>query len=103
MEIVLLLILAVIMIAISILGHEYQIVGFIGGIGLVMIAFAAQTSGIDIATGVTITSVNATTDTIVTNYSPIDTVFTGLDYLTTLITIVLGGTGVLLALYTLLK
>lgn len=103
MEIILLLVLAIIMIAISILGSEYQIVGFIGGIGLVMIAFAVQSSGIEIVTGVTITAVNATTDTVVTNYSPIETVFSGIDYLATLITIVLGGSGILLALYTALK
>ena len=103
MEIILLLIMAIIMIAISILGSQYQIVGFVGGIGLVMIAFVAQSSGIQIVDGTTITSVNATVDIITTNYVDIDTVFSGIGYLTTLLTLVLGGTGILMALYTVLK
>ena len=99
MDIFIWLLFVFIMMAMGVLAKEYQIVGFVAGIGLVMMAFTVQTSGLDVATGVNVTQASNITSTVTVNYANLFTYYPGLSYFQNLITILIGGIGILFVAY----
>ncbi len=104
MEIVIIAILVGAFLFMAALNRLYPLLGIVSGIGMFMLAFSIQTSGLDMVTGFNET-INTTLDmtTRVTNFAPITDVFSGLAFLPDLLTLVLGGVGLLILIQSVLK
>ena len=102
MDIFIFAMLVMMMMAMGVLARDFQFIGLIAGIGLLMIAFSIQTSGLDVQTGINITTNSITNVTTITqNYASMFTYYSGLTFMKDLLTIVLSGIGVLFAVYSL--
>jgi hypothetical protein len=96
MELVIIVLLAIGFVVVSALNRYYALLGVIAGIGLVMVALSVQTSGIQIVHG-QLEAINTTLDTttITPIYKNLTDVFTGVSWLGNMLSIVLGGIGLL--------
>ena len=92
MEIITLLIFISIMLAMALIGKKITFVGFVGGIGLMMLGFMIMTSGVQIQTGSVIVTTGAT-NTITNTYTNIETVFAGINWFNAIFSIVIGAAG----------
>ena len=77
-----------------------QLVAFVAGIALIMMALSVQSSGLDIQTGFneTVSQYGNHTERIV-NYQSVFTFFSGLTFLQQLLALVIGGIGILIVVY----
>lgn len=100
MEIIIFGILIGIMLICIAMNRFYALLGMVGGIGLIMLALTIPISGLQAITGLNQISVydaglNQTTTNITYVFTPISNVFGGISFIDTLLTLVIGGIGLL--------
>jgi len=97
MDIIIVGILIAGMLVMSYMNRYYALLGVVAGIGMLMIALSVQTSGLQVQYGFNET-INTALDmtTNVPNYIDIDVLWSGLGWLKDLLSIVLGGVGLLI-------
>jgi len=98
MEIILFILISVIMMFLCIIGREYKAIGFVGGLGLAMMALFVMTSGLQVQTGATITATGFS-DVLTVTYTDIAATFAGINIINVLLAIIFGGVGVLFTVY----
>ena len=98
MEVILFILLSVIMMFLCVIGREFKAIGFVGGLGLCMMAFFVMTSGLQVQTGAVVTATGFS-DVLSTTYTDIATTFAGINIINTLLAIVFGGAGILFTIY----
>ena len=100
MDVFIFAMLVLIMMAMGVLAKDFQFVGLIAGLGLIIMAISVQSSGLDIQTGINITT-NSITNVTTTqaNYANMFTYFAGITFMKDLLTLVIGGIGALFIVY----